>query len=147
GHFHCAPWVALCEALHILLPQQHRAAAAGGSTLCAESRFRQSFPCAIADVLAGRHDLRAPLIAAVIDTATKASDANLVVTLADPTGKIQAVVHQQALFEHAGDLVTGAALALRRAAIWVSGPGTQRALNIHPDNIMAVFPVSTPMPS
>lgn len=34
-----------------------------------------------------------------------------------------------------------------QVSIFVSGPGTTRLLNVHPDCILAVFPADTPLPT
>lgn len=43
--------------------------------------------------------------------------------------------------------VRPASVSISQVSIFVSGPGTTRLLNVHPDCILAVFPADTPLPT
>ncbi|CAM9663861.1 unnamed protein product, partial [Phaeothamnion confervicola] len=109
-------------------------------------RFERGHNCTLAAVAAGHHGLRAPHVCAVIESVGKPLGAEAVAWLADPTGRMEACLHDAALKDFGPDLGPGAAIVLRSAALWVSGPGCRRALNVHPRAVAAVFSVRTPSP-
>ncbi|CAM9602001.1 unnamed protein product [Choristocarpus tenellus] len=150
GHFSKGPWLKLCDLLDAPLPKEGATNAEGQHflvSITALQVFLIGFGTTIAGVLAGDFDLRVPTVTAVIDSVSKPSDSDLVAVLVDPSGRMEGYFHPLSLEDHGSDLTAGAALVLKEISLWVSGPGTKRSLNIHPDTILAIFAADTPPPS
>lgn len=143
GPFASGAWLTACENLDILLPVP-------GEDIIRNRayRFRRSQICAVlSDVLRGEHDLRVPHLCAVIIAVDKRTRDEMGVTLEDPTGKIGGFLDSRTIAENVAVLEVGAVLILKGAAIFVTGPGTKRFINVHHETIVRIFPVSTPRPS
>eukprot|EP00903_Cladosiphon_okamuranus_P019218 g17672.t1 len=141
GHFRKGPWLSLCSALDAPIPEE------SASDSEAVQTFFRSAVSPMSEVLSGDFDLRVPVVTAVIDSYAQLSVSDVVVELVDPSGRIKGYLHPGCLEEHGPLLGPGAALLLKEVSIFVSGPGTTRLLNVHPDCVLAVFPVDTPLPT
>ncbi|CAM9122809.1 unnamed protein product [Ectocarpus sp. 12 AP-2014] len=141
GHFTKGPWLSLCSAIDAPIAEE------GASDSKAVQAFLRGAVSPMSEVLAGDFDLRVPVVTAVIDSYTKLSISDVVVELVDPSGRIKGHLHPGCMEEHGPSLGPGAALLLKEVSIFVSGPGTTRLLNVHPDCVLAVFPADTSPPA
>ncbi|CAM9502581.1 unnamed protein product, partial [Ectocarpus fasciculatus] len=141
GHFTKGPWLSLCSAIDAPIAEE------GASDSKAVQAFLRGAVSPMSEVLAGDFDLRVPVVTAVIDSYTKLSISDVIVELVDPSGRIKGHLHPGCLEEHGPYLGPGAALLLKEVSIFVSGPGTTRLLNVHPDCVLAVFPADTSPPA
>ncbi|CAN0026633.1 unnamed protein product, partial [Pylaiella littoralis] len=141
GHFRKGPWLSLCSAVDAPIAEE------GASDAKAVQAFLRGAVSPMSEVLSGDFDLRVPVVMAVIDVYTKLSISDVVVELVDPSGRIKGHLHPGCLEEHGPSLGPGAALLLKEVSVFVSGPGTTRLLNVHPDCVLAVFPPDTPLPT
>jgi len=78
-------------------------------------------------------------VAGVIEKISRRDNEDATVTLVDPSGRIEAYFHIKVKQEYGSAIDVGATLLLQQVAIYVSGPGTKRFLNVHPDCVIAVF--------
>ncbi|CAM9142835.1 unnamed protein product [Ectocarpus sp. 4 AP-2014] len=141
GHFTKGPWLSLCSAIDAPIAEE------GASDSKAVQAFLRGAVSPMSEVLAGDFDLCVPVVTAIIDSYTKLSISDVVVELVDPSGRIKGHLHPGCLEEHGPSLGPGAALLLKEVSIFVSGPGTTRLLNVHPDCVLAVFPADTSLPA
>eukprot|EP00752_Nemacystus_decipiens_P008272 g7396.t1 len=141
GHFSKGPWLSLCSAVDAPIPED------GDGDSRAAQTFLRSAVSPMSEVLSGDFDLRVPVVTAVVDSYTQLSVSDVIVELVDPSGRMKGYLHPGCLEEHGPFLGPGAALLLKEVSIFVSGPGTTRLLNVHPDCVLAVFPADSPLPA
>ena len=130
GYFKQPSWRALCAAIDV------------GEE--AEEGAEQATLCSLAAVNRGDFDFQVPQLAGVVERLARNDDADASFTIVDPTGRIDGFFHPKVMQAYGASLAVGASVLLQRVTLYVSGPGTQRHLNVHPDCVASVFVTPPP---